>query len=465
MIAARRVRWIRQQARVEQLPPLTLESGVNWRGWLLLAGRGSGKTRTAAEELCYRAIETPKSRWAIIAPTFGDGRDICVEGESGVQNILESYGMLRDWNRSSGEVFLTNRSRMKIYSAEKPERLRGPQHHGGWFDELASMDNAQEIFDQYKFGLRLGNNPQTIVTTTPRPIKIIKDLLKDPTWVITRGSTMDNVENLPAEVVADLYAKYANTRLGRQELFAEILEDVEGALWTHALIDDARIEKAALPQLTRIVVGIDPAVSNTESSDSTGIVVVGIDSKSDFYVLSDKTLKASPQKWAEEAISAYRHYSADTLVAERNNGGDMVENTIRNVDRNVPVITVWASRGKALRAEPVSALYEQGRVHHVGYFGELEEEMCEWTPDKDGENKKQKSPDRLDALVWAITELTQGGNALASLSALAIICESCGFANTKNAIICFNPMCKKPLGVEIETTNELQLEGLTNGRS
>lgn len=381
--------------------------------------------------MTWRAIRQPKTRWAIVAPTFGDGRDICLEGESGIVSVAERYGMLRDYNRSTGEVFFTNKSRMKTYSGKDYERLRGPQHHGAWVDELGSFTYPQEAFDQLQFGLRLGTHPQVIVTTTPRPSKLIKDLITRKDWVTVRGSTFDNAKNLPESMLSNLLAKYGDTRLGRQELYAEILEDVEGALWTHQVIEDGRIAKDKMPQLLRIVVGVDPAASNNPNSDSTGIVVVGVSSDRQFYVLSDKTLKASPQGWAEAAVAAYKEFSADRVVAERNNGGDMVESTLRHVDYNVPVKLVWASKGKKLRAEPISALYEQGRVHHVGYFGELEEQMCEWTQESDD------SPDRLDALVWALTELSEGSNSMMGLSAMANICSKCGMPNIKSASACF----------------------------
>lgn len=422
VIAGRRFQWEAILARQTQLPD---ES--DWVTWLFLAGRGAGKTRTAAEYLAWQAIINPETRWAIVAPTHADARDTCVEGESGILNVLRDYGVLKDYNRSRSEIFLTNKSRIKLYSGEEPDRLRGPQFHGGWFDELAAF-KYPEAWDQYQFGARLGEHPRTIVTTTPRPTKLIKDLLKRDNVRVVRGSTFDNAKNLAPSALAELRLRYENTRLGRQELYGEVLEEVEGALWTRDIIESARVTNC--PPLVRIVVGVDPAVTSGESSDETGIVVAGITADGHYYVLDDKTLRATPDAWARVAVNTYHEHKADRIVAETNNGGDMVTLLMRQVDSTVSVKKVTATRGKQLRAEPISSLYEQGRVHHVGYFAELEMQMCEWTP------QSNESPDRLDALVWAITELNTGGSTMLALASMALLCSNCGMPSPKTASVC-----------------------------
>jgi phage terminase large subunit-like protein len=423
LIASRRVRWLNQLARPEQLPT----EDASWNTWLYLAGRGAGKTRTAAEWLAWEASSKPRTRWAIVAPTYGDARDTCAEGESGIVNVLRQYGTLKDYNRSIGEIFLTNGSRIKLFSGEEPERLRGPQHHGGWFDELAAF-KYPEAWDQYQFGLRLGDFPQTIVTTTPKPIKLIKELIAQDNVKVVRGSTFDNEKNLAASALAQYRLRYENTRLGRQELYGEILDNVEGALWTRNIIDSARVTEA--PPLIRIVVAIDPAVTSSATSDETGIVAAGVATNGDYFVLDDKSLRATPDTWARKAVELYHKHKADKIVAETNNGGDMVIMLLRQVDASIAVQKVTATRGKQLRAEPISSLYEQGRVHHVGYFSELETQMCEWTP------QSNESPDRLDALVWALTELNTGGASMIALANMALLCSVCGMPSPKTASTC-----------------------------
>jgi phage terminase large subunit-like protein len=372
----------------------------------LLAGRGFGKTRTAAEWLAWQAITQSGTRWAVVAPTYGDTRDTCIEGESGLLNILNDYGVVENYNRSIGEIVLTNRSRVKAFSADQPDRLRGPQHHGAWCDELAAW-RQPDTWNQLQFGLRLGNAPKTLVTTTPKAMQLVRDLSKrdDGSVHIVRGSTFDNAANLAASALRELKARYEGTRLGRQELMGELLEDVEGALWTGSMIEEARVDKA--PELRRVVVAIDPSGGSASSNDEQGIVVAGEGVNGEYYVLADRSVKLSPAGWARVAIDAYREFDADRIVAEKNFGGEMVESTIRQIEYNVPVRMVSASRGKAQRAEPIAALYEQGRVHHVGVFPQLEEQMATWTP------TAGVSPDRMDALVWALTELASGVSASA----------------------------------------------------
>lgn len=279
-----------------------------------------------------------------------------------------------------------------------------------------------------------------MVTTTPRPTKIVKELIKDPDTIITRGSTYENKDNLAESTLVTLRAKYENTRLGRQELFGEVLDDNPGALWTRASIESARITKEQLPPLTRVVVGVDPAVTNTEDSDSTGIVTCGMSADGHYYVLDDNTLKASPQEWATVAVGAYEKHKADRIVAETNNGGDLVIHLLQQVKPTVSTKKVTATRGKSVRAEPIAALYEQGRVHHVGYFGPMEDQMCEYEP---GTNND--SPDRMDALVWALTELSEGSNAINFFAAMANFCPSCKMPAPKSATHC--PLCSTPIGV------------------
>ena len=430
-MVASRLLWL-EDARENQLPP-----EGNWLTWLIMSGRGWGKTRTGAEWIAHHAITQDRTRWAVVAPTFADARDTCAEGESGLINILNRYKALANWNRSIGEILLTNGSRIKLFSAEEPDRLRGPQHHGAWCDELAAWVRP-EAYDQLQFGLRLGERPQTVITTTPKPVPLLKNLLKRDNAVITRGSTYENRANLASTALAELEARYGNTRLGRQELQGELLEDMEGALWTRAWIEDKRLEPKDMPPLYRIVVAIDPAVTSNEDSDETGIVVAGATSEGHFYVLEDATLKATPDGWGRRAVQAFNDWSADKIIAETNNGGDMIIATIQQVDRLVPVKKVVASRGKQLRAEPISALYEQGRVHHVGMFSKLEDQMVTWTPES------RQSPDRLDALVWALTELKDGSSSQAVLASMATICPACKMPNKKTEVICV--YCNQALG-------------------
>ena len=416
-------------ARPNQLPP----EDTNWNTFVALAGRGWGKTRTAAEWLAWQAILNRNTRWAVVAPTFGDVRDTCAEGPSGIIAILNEYGVLENYNRSMGEILLTNKSRIKLFSAAEPDRLRGPNFHGGWFDELASMDGA--AFDQYKFALRLGEHPQTVITTTPRPTKLIKGLLKQETTMVVRGSTFDNAANLAPAALAELRLRYEGTRLGRQELFGEVVDDIEGALWSRDLIEASRVTDT--PPLIRIVVAIDPAVTSGENSDETGIVVAGITSDSHYYILEDLSCKESPERWARIAVDAYHRHKADRIVGETNNGGDMIELLLRQVDSSVSFRKVTATRGKIMRAEPIASLWEQGRGHLVGGFTTLEDQMANYTI------ASNDSPDHLDAMVWACTELMSGANSILGLAALAKFCPHCRMPASKSATVC--PHCRQPL--------------------
>jgi predicted phage terminase large subunit-like protein len=387
--------WI-ETGRESQFTPVG-----DWAVWLILAGRGWGKTRTGGTDATLYALKNPNVRVAVVVPTFGDLKRVAFGGESGILSYLPRELLLsgrgQGYNSSAQEIRLYNGSIIQGFAATEPERLRGPQFHRAWCDEIAAWPYP-ETFDQLMFGLRLGQNPQCVITTTPKPTPIIKNLVKRDGTVVTRGSTFDNAENLAPAALQQLKEKYEGTRLGRQELYAEVLDDIEGALWTWRLVEKAKAEEGSAPQLTRVVVAIDPAVTGNEDSDETGIVVAGLlDGK--YYVLADLSLRGSPDQWARQAVEAYHHYGADRIVAEVNNGGDLVEKVIRTIDRSVPYTAVRASRGKILRAEPIAALYEQGKVFHCGTFKELEDQMTSYTP------TSRKSPDRLDALVWALTEL------------------------------------------------------------
>jgi len=394
---ALRTEWL-DTARDKQLQP-KLEHYI----WLILAGRGWGKTRTGSQDIALYALRNPNVNCAVVAPTHGDLRRVCFGGPSGLINVIpkECYLKSNDqkgYSSSVSEIRLFNGSKITGYAAQEPDRLRGPQFHRAWCDEVASW-RYPEAFDQLMFGLRLGDNPQCLITTTPKPTKLIRDLVEREDCYVTTGSTFENEANLADSALRMLKDKYEGTNLGRQELYAEIIDDIDGALWTPQLIDECRTDDEV--DLQQIIVAIDPAVTANANSDETGIVVVGRDYKNHFYVLEDLSGRHTPEKWGRIAINTFYEWEADRIVAEVNNGGDLVERLIRNYDFNVPYRSVRATRGKILRAEPISALYEQRRVHHVGVFSELESQMCSYT----GENNT--SPDRLDALVWGLTELSK----------------------------------------------------------
>lgn len=360
--------------------------------WLILAGRGFGKTRCITEWARTQAQAQPGSRGAIVAATAADVRDVLIEGESGILNISPPW-FKPAYEPSKRRLTWPNGSMATLFSADEPDRLRGPQHHWAVCDELAAW-RRPETWDMLMFGLRLGERPRVAIATTPRPTPIIKSLMVDPTCHVTRGSTYDNKANLAPAFFQQIVAKYEGTRLGRQELNAEILDDVPGALWNRDLLEQCRIIKA--PDLIRVVVGVDPAASTGEH----GIVVAGLGADNHGYIIDDLTTAGSPDTWGRQVVTGYHKHRADRVAAEANNGGDMVISTILTVDPKVATKKLWASRGKYTRAEPIAALYEQGRVHHVGMFPELEDEYCTWVP-----NEGMDSPNRLDAAVWALTEL------------------------------------------------------------
>jgi predicted phage terminase large subunit-like protein len=385
-------------ARPEQLPP-----PGDWLVWLLLAGRGFGKSRTGAEWSRGKAQSLPGSHGALLAPTAADARDVMVKALLECTHPQEG---LR-YEPSKRALHWANGTSATVYSAEEPDRLRGPQHHWAWCDELAAWPYAEEAWDMLQMTMRLGEQPQACVSTTPRPIPLVRRLIADPGTVITRGSTFDNAANLSEAFIDAVRERYEGTRLGRQELYAEILDDVPGALWTRAVLESARV-RACPVGVRRVVVAVDPSGGHDAENDEQGIVVAALGQDGHAYVLEDCSCKLSPEGWGRRAVEAYLKHSADRLIWERNFGGEMVDHVIKTAARQqrVAVATreVRASRGKVVRAEPVAALYEQGKVHHVGTFPQLEDQLCLFTPAGDFD----KSPDRADALVWALTDLMLG---------------------------------------------------------
>jgi phage terminase large subunit-like protein len=393
--------WSKMARPNQLLPP------GDWTYWLILAGRGFGKTRTGAETVRHWVNRGREQYVNLIGATADDARDIMIDGESGILAVCP-----RDerpiYKKSERKLIWPNGAESLIFTADEPERLRGKQHSKLWADELAAW-RYPESWDQAMFGLRLGLLPQAVITTTPKPTKLVKELAADPDTTMTTGSTYDNQANLAPAFLKTIIKKYEGTRLGRQELNAEILDDNPNALWKRGNIDADRVAKA--PELKRIVIGVDPAVTANEDSDLTGIVAAGLGVDGEYYILADNSLIQTPALWAHKAVVTYVSYKADRIVGEANNGGDLVEHTIRTVDdgiydgKNVAYKKVHAAKAKVTRAEPIAALYEQHRVHHVGFFPELEDEMCDYDP-----LTSKKSPDRMDALVWAMTELTENDN-------------------------------------------------------
>ena len=386
-------RWSLQARDKQKLPP------GEWFTWLISAGRGFGKTRTGAE-----TVRIWKEHYPIIhlvGATAGDVRDIMVEGESGILNISPDYDR-PTYEPSKRKLTWNNGAKAILFSADEPDRLRGPQCYKAWADELAAW-RYPEAWDQLNMGLRLGDNPQVIVTTTPRPTKIIKELVKDKTTHLTNGTSYENKDNLSPQYFHKIIKKYEGTRIGRQELMAEILEDIEGALWKQELIERYRVDAA--PEIKRGIVAIDPAVTSNKDSDETGIIVAGIGYDNHCYIFADKSGRYAPNKWARIALYEYSNRMLDQVVGEANNGGDIIRDLIRSIDPGVNYKSVHASRGKTTRAEPIVGLYEQGKIHHVGVHEQLEEQMTTWNA-AEGE----KSPDRVDALVWAVHELMIGNN-------------------------------------------------------
>lgn len=385
-------------ARDNQTPP----EDEWWDVWLLLAGRGFGKTRAGAEQVIKWAQEDPHARIALVGPTAADVRDVMVEGPSGIETLSPPW-FRANYEPSKRRVTFPNGAQCTAFSAEEPERLRGPQHTKAWCDELAAWTNLEATMDMLNFGLRVGEHPQKVITTTPKPRKRLKELVEreGDDVAISRGSTYDNKSNLAKPFLRAIREKYQGTRLGQQEIEGKLLDEVEGALWNRDQLDNCISSMPSLEDFVRIVVAIDPAVTSKSTSDETGMIVAGKHKNGHGYVLKDDSCRETPNKWCNRAIGNFKEFGASYVVAEVNNGGDLVETVLRSVNKNIPFKDVRASRGKSKRAHGVAALYEQGRIKHCGAFPELVEQMCTWDPEDD----KQASPDRLDALVWAFTEL------------------------------------------------------------
>ena len=390
--------WLYWARPDQQLPP----EGVDFRNWLILGGRGAGKTRAGAEWVralamgYFEPVFRRCQRIAIVAANFDEARLVMIEGVSGLLAIHPEHERPR-FEPSKRTVTWKNGTVAQVFSAEEPEGLRGPQFDAAWCDELAKWKKADAAWMNLQMALRLGDEPQAVITTTPRPTKLIRTLMKDAGTVVTRSRTLDNAGHLAPSFLKDVLARYGNTNLGRQELDGELISDDPDALWKRETIETARVKQA--PDMLRIVVAVDPPASSGEKANACGIVCVGLGRDGRCYVLDDASVKRMrPLQWAKRVVELFEMREADRIVAEVNQGGDMVRAVIAQVNPDVPITTVHASRGKRARAEPVAALYEQGRVCHVGVFRDLEDEMCAVI----GEGA---SPDRLDALVWAVTEL------------------------------------------------------------
>jgi phage terminase large subunit-like protein len=385
--------------RDDQKPP-----PGDWRTWLIMGGRGSGKTRAGAEwvqAMASRAVEP--LRIALVAETLADAREVMVDGVSGLWRIARDRRPTFEISRR--RLVWPNGSVAQLFSSEDPESLRGPQFDLAWCDELGKWKHAQETWDMLQFGLRLGHDVRQVVTTTPRAIPLLKTIVADAGTVATRLSTLGNAGNLAPGFVTAMEARYGGTRLGRQELDGELIEDREDALWNREMLERLRVRTPG--PLGRIVVAVDPPAAAQAKNSCCGIVVVGLEVSGRAAVLADLSVaNATPNAWGEAVVRAVRRFQADRVVAEVNQGGDMVATILRSIEPTLPVTAVRASRGKFTRAEPVAALYEQGRVVHAGTFPALEDQMCDFGPEG---LSGGGSPDRMDALVWALTSLMLGG--------------------------------------------------------
>ncbi len=395
-------------ARPDQRPPIEA-----WSTWMLMGGRGSGKTRAGAEwvrgaiEGRARYAPEPCGHLALVGETFADAREVMVEGVSGLRQIAPPWNRPR-YEATRKRLVWENGAVAHLFSAEDPESLRGPQFDGAWCDEAGKWRYGEEAFDQLAFGLRLGAQPRCVVTTTPRATPLVKRLMDDPKCIVSHATSHANQAFLADGFVRGLEQAYGGSRLYRQEVAGELIAERADSLWKRDIIDRSRLNEA--PPLRRVVVAVDPPASSHAKSNACGIVACGVMENGDFAVLADDTCQAArPEQWAARAIDLFHRVEADLIVAESNQGGDMVRSVLEQASRDVPVKLVHAKRGKWLRAEPVAYLYAQGRVHHVGSFAALEDEMLDFGPE--GLSAPGQSPDRLDALVWAITELMGSGNA------------------------------------------------------
>ena len=386
-------RWDAWAHRGQLMPP------GDWRVWLIRAGRGFGKTRAGAEWVCEMAQTIDKARIALVGASADDVRQVMIEGPSGVVCVARE-DQRPVWHKASREVHWPNGAIASVFSAEAPERLRGPEHHAAWCDELAKWRNGDAAWDNLVMTMRLGDRPRILVTTTPKPTRLMWRVKGLPSMVETLGRTRDN-PHLPASFVAAMLAEYGGTLQGRQELEGELIEEVAGALWSRALIERRRVRGA--PELVRVVIGVDPP-AGTEG-DACGIVAVGLGVDGFGYVLEDASVSGlAPEGWARAVAACAARWEAERVIAEKNQGGSMVESVLRAADAGLPIRLVHASRGKSARAEPVSALYEAGKAWHAGAFPALEDELCGLQAGG-GYEGPGRSPDRADALVWAMTEL------------------------------------------------------------
>lgn len=367
-----------------------------WRNWLLMSGRGFGKTRTMAEWIISCAYE-PDGPLAIVGQTKADARDTMIEvGPSSILKISPPWFM-PTYEPSKRRLTWPNGAIATVFSGDEPDQLRGPQFWRAWIDELCKMAYAQETYDNLQLGLRIGASPRVGISTTPRPIPVLKEVMNDPRTVLVKGTTYENIGNLSEEYIDHVVRRYEDTTLGKQELYGMLMGDVEGALWTRNLIEKTRVRRKP-EQLARVVVGVDPKASKSAVYSKTGIVAAGATMDNHGYILEDASVGGGPQQWGRKVIACYEYWGADAIVVEINQGGDMVAEIIRGIDQNVRIIEVRATRGKATRAEPVVQLYEQNRLHHVGMHADLEDQMCSWIPGDD-------SPDNLDAMVWSVNGL------------------------------------------------------------
>lgn len=426
-------------ARPEQIPP----KSKDWNTFLALAGRGWGKTRANAEWV-REQVKSGKKRGAIVCSTNSDIEKVFVKGDSGILNCCWDGDKTHrgrhigrpTWSPTKRTLFWwkdgqeTGKdsdvvSKLECFSAEEPERLRGPQFEYAACDELCAWNKDEETWDMLQFCLRLGKHPRVFIATTPKSTKLLRKIMKDPKTVIATGSTFDNEANLADTYITAVKTQYEGTRLGRQELYAEVLTENEGALWTADMIDSCQVELEDVPDLERVIISVDPATTDKVESDETGIIVAGIDAGGNGYILEDHTFKDLPERWAQKAIELYHHWGASRIVFEKNQGGDMIPPLFRTIDENIPLKGVFASHSKVARAEPVSSLYERGKVFHVRNpqagqsLSELETQMTTFEP-----MGKHKSPDRYDAMVWAITELMLGGYARPKLTLVSSTKES-----------------------------------------